>query len=346
MAAGELDRGGVVILATDGKDENSATTVEDVARHCQASGVTILTVGTGSVVEEKPLRRLALLTDGQHLGFLDGLEPGRLGSLVLEATAAARQEQVRLLAERQGSGSSSESPPESSPEEPARGVGEPEREAATVPTRESESAGVATTLLLLALFVLLLVLGALFLWLWRRGRGSRESYCSRCGSELEAGASCARCEGERLREELEGREILTPDEVVEVPKDRELGTETVDENTRPVTLEATRVLEQRNVLVLREPGASPRSFFLSSDKAFGLGRDPSINSISLADPAMSARHLKIVPEAGEFYVVDLRSTNGSSVNGSRVAAQILRPGDLIRAGQVELEFRSHLEAHN
>jgi pSer/pThr/pTyr-binding forkhead associated (FHA) protein len=43
-----------------------------------------------------------------------------------------------------------------------------------------------------------------------------------------------------------------------------------------------------------------------------------------------------------FFVIDLDSTNGTYVNRQRVRAVRLASGDVIQAGQVELEFRSFL----
>jgi pSer/pThr/pTyr-binding forkhead associated (FHA) protein len=39
-----------------------------------------------------------------------------------------------------------------------------------------------------------------------------------------------------------------------------------------------------------------------------------------------------------WMVVDLGSTNGVKVNGRRVQEEVLRPGDKIALGLVELEF--------
>src|SRR5918993_757577 len=44
VAVQSLEDGGVVLLLTDGRDENSATTLEDVARACEARGVRVLAV--------------------------------------------------------------------------------------------------------------------------------------------------------------------------------------------------------------------------------------------------------------------------------------------------------------
>ena len=56
-----LADGGVLVLLSDGKDENSATTLEDAARLASERGVRLVTVAAGRA-DERTLRRLALLT--------------------------------------------------------------------------------------------------------------------------------------------------------------------------------------------------------------------------------------------------------------------------------------------
>ena len=70
-AARQLENGGIILFLTDGRDENSATTVEDVADLCRANHVRIIAIGTGRRVDEKAMRRLALLTDGASVGHAD-----------------------------------------------------------------------------------------------------------------------------------------------------------------------------------------------------------------------------------------------------------------------------------
>jgi pSer/pThr/pTyr-binding forkhead associated (FHA) protein len=50
------------------------------------------------------------------------------------------------------------------------------------------------------------------------------------------------------------------------------------------------------------------------------------------DKFLSERHLEIRPEDGAFVLEDLRSKNGTFVNGKRVSKTLLRPGDVIRLG--------------
>jgi len=56
---------------------------------------------------------------------------------------------------------------------------------------------------------------------------------------------------------------------------------------------------------------------------------------------VSRQHARMERSAGIWTVVDLDSSNGTSVNGSRVPPGLpvrLRDGDVVRMGQVELRF--------
>ncbi|MCA9673933.1 MAG: FHA domain-containing protein [Kofleriaceae bacterium] len=63
------------------------------------------------------------------------------------------------------------------------------------------------------------------------------------------------------------------------------------------------------------------------------------NTIVLADPAVSKRHVAIRRAEGEFEIADLGSTNGIYVNGHKVPKKSLQPGDIVRVGNTELVFR-------
>ena len=73
-----------------------------------------------------------------------------------------------------------------------------------------------------------------------------------------------------------------------------------------------------------------------------LGRGPD-NNLLLDDPAVSAYHARIVYEQGTCSVVDLGSSNGTEVNGIRLAARVpraLNDGDVVKIGRFELGFRT------
>ena len=65
--------------------------------------------------------------------------------------------------------------------------------------------------------------------------------------------------------------------------------------------------------------------------------------LRITDPGVSRRHAEIrVVQDGQGFTVtihDLGSTNGTMVNGQRVTAIALNPGDMIQLGTTTLTFR-------
>jgi len=60
--------------------------------------------------------------------------------------------------------------------------------------------------------------------------------------------------------------------------------------------------------------------------------------IRISDVNSSRRHAELRQEGAAFWIVDLDSTNGTSVNGERVDRQRLRDGDRIEIGTTEIVF--------
>jgi serine/threonine protein kinase len=70
-----------------------------------------------------------------------------------------------------------------------------------------------------------------------------------------------------------------------------------------------------------------------------LGRHRS-SGLQVASEAASRQHAKVALQDGQWWVEDLGSANGTSLNGSRLSERKrLRDGDLIAIGQVEITFR-------
>jgi len=63
-------------------------------------------------------------------------------------------------------------------------------------------------------------------------------------------------------------------------------------------------------------------------------------TIVLADPNVSRVHAEVRPAGDGFVVVDLGSTNGTKVNGVRVAEHELRDGDEVRFGNTAMHFEA------
>jgi hypothetical protein len=75
------------------------------------------------------------------------------------------------------------------------------------------------------------------------------------------------------------------------------------------------------------------------DRVVGIGRLPECD-INLADPNVSRRHAELRPAGTSFVIADLRSTNGTRVNGAPITEQVLRDGDVISVGATVLRFEA------
>ena len=324
LAVRALPDGGVVLLATDGRDEGSATTVEDVARFAERHRVRLLPLATGREVDERALRRLALLTGGSYLGRASAEAVARSVSTVREEVAADAAASPR-----------EEAAPEATAAQPAvtPAPTTPPPGAASPTATASRDGGNAWWWLLVPLALLLAVPIGLAL---RRRRTEQAFFCPRCGSDLASPQEeCARCRDDELRSRLVAVPVAQLEDTAELAVTTPLD---VRSSVPSGSLEVTRVLTEQHALFVREGDRPPRSYLLRYDAGFGIGRD-SDNTLALRDPALSAHHLKIVADDGRFHVVDLGSTNGTYHNGERVEMARLRSGDVVRAGQTELEYR-------
>ena len=75
-----------------------------------------------------------------------------------------------------------------------------------------------------------------------------------------------------------------------------------------------------------------------------LGRD-SASDVSLEDPKVSRRHAQLEVRAGQLYVRDLGSTNGTFVNSRLIQEERLELGDVITIGTTELCLRDSNDSH-
>jgi pSer/pThr/pTyr-binding forkhead associated (FHA) protein len=81
--------------------------------------------------------------------------------------------------------------------------------------------------------------------------------------------------------------------------------------------------------------AQPLTFRILPGNVKTLGRAPRADFI--VDAALVSRvHCRLSAGPGEIEALDLSSTNGTYVNGERVTRGLLRDGDRLRIGAVEL----------
>jgi ABC transport system ATP-binding/permease protein len=89
------------------------------------------------------------------------------------------------------------------------------------------------------------------------------------------------------------------------------------------------------ILQASEPADAPLTFRLPTGAAKSIGRAPRADFV--IDAALVSRlHCRIVGRDQTLDVEDLSSTNGTFVNGKRVAKARLSSGDRLKVGRIEL----------
>lgn len=89
-------------------------------------------------------------------------------------------------------------------------------------------------------------------------------------------------------------------------------------------------------LVLLSQGLTGRTHELTVDKTT-IGRVED-NSFPITEPSVSSHHCEIVRRGAEIVVKDLNSTNGTYINGEKISESVLKPGQILRLGQVEMRL--------
>lgn len=317
-------KGGVILLVTDGKDENSAVTLEDVAARCDPAGVSIVAIGVGAGVDTKVLRRLATLTGGKDLGALPLSKSEDLKGGLESAFAAIKAP---------GGAPASGAPPvPQAVSAPAVQVPQP---APQVP----QAGGIPWFWILLILVVAgLAISAALFFLILKRTKPVEERTCQSCGRELNLWETeCPICLAKALSITNPG---LASDqgETPVAPALPEMDPALLQKAPSTESLENTIIMDEVPVLVLKRGNSPPRMFQLPPDQVVSIGRDK-VNTISVADPTLSGQHFRIVPKEGVYYLVDLHSTNGTFLNGERATLKDIPAGAVIHAGQCDFQFR-------
>lgn len=85
-------------------------------------------------------------------------------------------------------------------------------------------------------------------------------------------------------------------------------------------------------LIMRS-GPTPGAAFTLEGDQIDIGRD-STNEITINDAEISRRHARLTFQGGKYVLEDLGSTNGTFVNGQRLAGpRVLKAGEVISFGE-------------
>jgi adenylate cyclase len=94
--------------------------------------------------------------------------------------------------------------------------------------------------------------------------------------------------------------------------------------------------------LIYQDGDTPQTYTFASGEVI-IGRTPECQII-LRDPSISRNHAKIVADSEGVRVVDLKSKNGTQVNGVKVTEAPLNNGDRVHLGKFEITFTDALES--
>lgn len=301
---------GIILLVSDGKDENSATVIEDAARKAESLQVPVLTIGIGS--EDKSLRRLPLLTKGEYLGNIGAFSPNEVYSFVEKVKAKEVEEKAKEEAAK---------PKEVLPPPP--------------PPAKEESGGAFVYFLWIALILLATAVAVLVIYFVIKNKKQEERVCENCGKPLAIWETeCPNCFLKKLSDTKPG---VTVPEIKSEPQ-IDIDPELFKKNPTSEDLDSTMVIEEIPVLLQLRGNQPPKMFQVSKDNPITIGRDK-INNISIDDKTLSAQHFRIVPKDGQWFVLDLNSTNGTFVDGERIRYREIKHGSQIHAGQNQFIFR-------
>src|SRR4029434_6604959 len=95
-------------------------------------------------------------------------------------------------------------------------------------------------------------------------------------------------------------------------------------------------------LVVLSAGMTGRSHELKVDKTT-IGRVED-NTFQIAEPSVSSHHCEVLLRGNEVLVRDLNSTNGSFINGEKITEKVLKPGQTLRLGQIEMRLETDVPA--
>jgi hypothetical protein len=89
-------------------------------------------------------------------------------------------------------------------------------------------------------------------------------------------------------------------------------------------------------LVILNQGMTGRTFDLTGERTT-VGRVDD-NTFQISDGSVSSHHAEIILRGTEIVIKDLNSTNGSFIGAEKITETVLKPGQILRFGQVELRI--------
>ncbi|HZO84214.1 MAG TPA: FHA domain-containing protein [Verrucomicrobiae bacterium] len=91
-------------------------------------------------------------------------------------------------------------------------------------------------------------------------------------------------------------------------------------------------------LVLLSEGLTGKTFELKPELTT-VGRLPD-NALQIPEGSVSSHHAEIEMRGNELFVRDLDSTNGTFINGEKIKEGVVKPGQILRLGMVDMRLET------
>jgi pSer/pThr/pTyr-binding forkhead associated (FHA) protein len=91
-------------------------------------------------------------------------------------------------------------------------------------------------------------------------------------------------------------------------------------------------------LVILSQGLNGRTHELKVEKTT-IGRVED-NTFQIAEPSVSSHHCEVLLRGNEVVIKDLNSTNGTFINDEKITESVLKPGQTLRLGQIEIRLEN------
>lgn len=95
-------------------------------------------------------------------------------------------------------------------------------------------------------------------------------------------------------------------------------------------------------LVILTQGLPGRAHELNVDRTT-IGRVED-NLFQITEASVSSHHCEVLLRGSDVVIKDLNSTNGTFINGEQITESVLKPGQTLRLGQVELKLEAEKAA--
>ena len=312
--------GGVLVLS-DGVDDGSVLLFDDLRETLLQANVRVYAIGIPERVKGyRTLSRMALMSSGHVMSIHETQTTSLLNQF--EAWNRSLLESIPEAPPSPSPAGTPIAPKATTPSAPSRASESPVSEKPATPVPVTRKA-IPHPIVWIIAGVLVAGIGLAITLLILRSREQNVRRCEHCGRVLERFEfECMVCRSEELTPESS-----VPIEPIWFEK------EPLDE-----ALARTVVLEQQPTLVVRSGAMAGAVFPLPIDRPVTIGRSGRCD-ITINDPAISGQHCRLVPREQKWFLVDLKSTNGTFLNDQRVEVQVIQPGDRLRIGNHELVFR-------